>query len=348
MSTDENTPSQELPDDVSDDNSDDVEVEGFLHEGTVAERARTLPTAFPLPQTDQDDAAPDSSQTAEPDQADPEAPGSDEPIDHRAARDARLLASRNEGAVRITKAERNRTTRRSLLGAAGIVALAGFGWRSLLRQEEVGNIPAFLRSGFEWNDAVWSTLFDEGGLAPEFALSQATELRVNGTIGLDPELDPASWTLSVEGVAGEQLDEFSIDDVSFDAVAGIPTFDQITEHKCIEGWANITHWTGIRFGDLITSRYEEQAADAAFVSLETPDGEYMVGLDMTSAMHPQTLLASGLEGAALPPEHGAPLRLVTPLHYGIKSLKRIGRIRFANERPQDYWAERGYDWHSTH
>ena len=55
-----------------------------------------------------------------------------------------------------------------------------------------------------------------------------------------------------------------------------------------------------------------------------------------------------MDGQPLTPEHGAPLRLVIPVKYGIKSLKRIGTIRFTDARPADYWAERGYDWYSGH
>jgi DMSO/TMAO reductase YedYZ molybdopterin-dependent catalytic subunit len=75
---------------------------------------------------------------------------------------------------------------------------------------------------------------------------------------------------------------------------------------------------------------------------------YYVGLDMASALHPQTLLVYEMEGRPLTPEHGAPLRLFTPVKYGIKSLKRIGTIRFTDERPPDFWAERGYDWYAGH
>jgi DMSO/TMAO reductase YedYZ molybdopterin-dependent catalytic subunit len=50
----------------------------------------------------------------------------------------------------------------------------------------------------------------------------------------------------------------------------------------------------------------------------------------------------------LTPDHGAPLRLVIPVKYGFKSLKRIGTIRFTDTRPPDYWAERGYDWYAGH
>ena len=82
------------------------------------------------------------------------------------------------------------------------------------------------------------------------------------------------------------------------------------------------------------------------MALETPDGDYYVGLDMASAMHPQTLLCYEMNGEALTSEHGAPLRLVIPVKYGVKNLKRIGKINFSDSRPRDYWAERGYDWYA--
>ena len=85
------------------------------------------------------------------------------------------------------------------------------------------------------------------------------------------------------------------------------------------------------------------------VGLETPDRFYYVGLDMASALHPQTLLAYEMAGSALDSRGTAHrLRLVTPVKYGIKSIKRIGTIRFTNDRPADYWAERGYDWYAGH
>jgi DMSO/TMAO reductase YedYZ molybdopterin-dependent catalytic subunit len=55
-----------------------------------------------------------------------------------------------------------------------------------------------------------------------------------------------------------------------------------------------------------------------------------------------------MNGRPLTPEHGAPLRLVVTVKYGIKNIKRVSTIRFLNERPPDYWAERGYDWYAGH
>ena len=69
---------------------------------------------------------------------------------------------------------------------------------------------------------------------------------------------------------------------------------------------------------------------------------------MASALHPQTLLCYEMDGQPLTPEHGAPIRLVIPVKYGFKSIKRIGTIRFTDRRPADYWAEQGYDWYAGH
>src|SRR5207247_7513774 len=82
-----------------------------------------------------------------------------------------------------------------------------------------------------------------------------------------------------------------------------------------------------------------------YVGMATPDGAYYVGLDVESMLHPQSLLAYEINGAPLTDEHGAPLRLVTPVKYGVKNLKRIGTIRYSRARPADYWAEEGYDWY---
>ena len=67
---------------------------------------------------------------------------------------------------------------------------------------------------------------------------------------------------------------------------------------------------------------------------------------MVRSLHPQTLLCDRMNGEPLTAGHGAPVRLIIPLKYGIKNIKWIARIRFQADRPADYWAERGYDWYS--
>jgi len=108
----------------------------------------------------------------------------------------------------------------------------------------------------------------------------------------------------------------------------------------------ISKWTGTRFADLMEKF--PPPSRTSYVAMETPDRGYYVGLDMQSAMHPQTLLAYELNDEPLSMAHGAPLRLAIPVKYGIKNIKRIGLIRYTNVRPADFWAEQGYDWYAGH
>ncbi|MGI9036246.1 MAG: molybdopterin-dependent oxidoreductase, partial [Pyrinomonadaceae bacterium] len=132
--------------------------------------------------------------------------------------------------------------------------------------------------------------------------------------------------------------------LTLDDIKSLPRVEMTTELKCIEGWSIVVNWTCARFSDFAAKFAPSQ--DTKYVSLVTPDRAYYVGWDMPSIMHPQTLLAYEINGAPLTLKHGAPLRLMTTTKYGIKQLKRIGRIEFTNERPADYWAEQGYDWYS--
>lgn len=119
-------------------------------------------------------------------------------------------------------------------------------------------------------------------------------------------------------------------------------------------------WAGARFRDFAAQFQPSTKTGSAtdvrnrprdlvrYANLVTPDGGYYVGMDMESALHPQTLLCYEMNGAPLSIDHGAPLRLVTPVKYGIKHIKRIGLIEFTDTRPADFWEERGYDWYSGH
>ena len=108
----------------------------------------------------------------------------------------------------------------------------------------------------------------------------------------------------------------------------------------------MTRWAGVRFSDFIKAYGLNEEASMKYLGLMTPDEEYYVGIEMASAMHPQTILCYELNGQPLPMREGFPLRLIIPVKYGIKHLKRIGTMYFANNRPPDYWAERGYDYYS--
>lgn len=126
-------------------------------------------------------------------------------------------------------------------------------------------------------------------------------------------------------------------------------YDLVTQFKCIEGWSQIVHWSGVRFADLIAAYPPARNKDGTlprYVYMETPNGDYYVGYDLNVCMHPQTLLVTEMSGSPLTQFHGAPLRLHTPTKYGYKQIKRIGLIAYTNRKPDDYWTKLGYDWYA--
>jgi Oxidoreductase molybdopterin binding domain len=129
----------------------------------------------------------------------------------------------------------------------------------------------------------------------------------------------------------------------------LPKYDLVTQFKCIEGWSQIVHWSGIRFADLIDAFPPARTEDGTlprYVYMETPNGDYYVGYDLKTCMHPQTLLVTEMSGSPLTQFHGAPLRLHTPTKYGYKQIKRIGLIAYTDKKPDDYWTKLGYDWYA--
>ena len=133
---------------------------------------------------------------------------------------------------------------------------------------------------------------------------------------------------------------------TIEEIRALPKTEIVYDFKCVEGWDQIQHWGGVRFSDFIRHFQLEEQAKMNYVGLETPDGKYYVGLDRESALHPQTILAYEMNEQPIEDKHGAPLRLIIPVKYGIKNLKRIGTITFSDTRPRDYWAEQGYDYYS--
>ena len=245
-------------------------------------------------------------------------------------------------------------SRRSFLwGALAVGAgFGGLGWVNTRRK--VDGLPWPLRQSHEFNTQISQDFFSSTRLAPTFLPSQISAERVNGDVGLGDDFDVSTWKLNVKGLAsGEDLS------LSLRDIQKLPRVEMTTEMKCIEGWSVVVHWTGARFLDFArkfppatqsgqSPNFQKPDDLAPFVGISTPDEAYYVGLDLASALHPQTLLCWAMNGKALTPEHGAPLRLVTPVKYGIKHIKRIGTIEYSNARPKDYWAEQGYDWGSGH
>ena len=258
--------------------------------------------------------------------------------EQRAARYAALEADQPV----IDRAEYRRRSRRSVLTGGAALAASAVGWRWFQNRPEDNRANDILRAGHEFNEALWRGLSREQALAPTFDRSDSSMIRVNGRHGIRDEIDLDAWELTVIGPDGAILGTNTMDDIR-----ALPKVELTVEHKCVEGWSHVVTWGGARFSDFM-DRYDEVAGDnqTDFVSLETPDQGYYVGLDMPSMRNPQMLLAYELQGEPLDQDHGAPLRLATPNKYGIKCIKRIGTIEFTDTQPTDYWFERGYDWYA--
>jgi hypothetical protein len=235
--------------------------------------------------------------------------------------------------------ELSRLTRRGFL-TMGVAAGAGVAaWKWLRGRPPIEGVPGPFRRVLETNESLARGYFSTARLSPRFRPTDVTRARVNGHLGLNTPVDIAAWRLRIEGVASPVL-------LTIDDIRALPVQEMITELRCIEGWSIIVHWKGARLADLMAKFPPQHRPE--YVALETPDRAYYVGLDLPSAIHPQTLLAYEMNGQPLSSEHGAPLRLAIPVKYGIKNLKRIGTIRYTNVRPADFWGERGYDWYAGH
>jgi DMSO/TMAO reductase YedYZ molybdopterin-dependent catalytic subunit len=241
--------------------------------------------------------------------------------------------------IEVSERELKRLSRRGFVAMAAAAA-AGFGsWKWLRTRERIGDLPWPFRRMLETNESLARAYFSPARLSPLFRKSDITRERINGHLGLQGEVDANTWRLHIAGAAAPIA-------LTLNDVMALPRHEMITEFRCIEGWSTVVQWTGARLADLV-AKYPPVAA-AEYIGMETPDGGYYVGLDMASALHPQTLLAYAMNGRPLTGEHGAPLRLAIPVKYGVKNIKRIGTIRYATERPPDFWGERGYDWYAGH
>src|SRR5713226_7923814 len=220
--------------------------------------------------------------------------------------------------------EIRRLTRRSFITGAG-AALAGLGaWRWLTTASLEEDLPWPLRRVLRFNQELAESLYSSSRLAPTFpAESVQGPARTNGLVGLANEIDPAGWQLRIQHQGRAHKQVLRLRDLKI-----LPRTDLVSELKCVEGWSQVMQFGGVRFLDFLT--------------------RFGLGTRSGQAPDPQTLLCDSMNWQPLTRQHGAPLRLYLAVKYGYKSLKRVGLIRFQDERPPDYWGERGYDWYAGH
>jgi DMSO/TMAO reductase YedYZ molybdopterin-dependent catalytic subunit len=146
------------------------------------------------------------------------------------------------------------------------------------------------------------------------------------------------WRLEVAGLVRRPLR------LTREDLTTLPRVTQRVNHYCVEGWTAVATWTGVRVSAL--ARAAGALSDARYVDFESFDSGYHESWDMESAMHPQSLVAYGMDGAFLGPGHGAPARLHSPIKLGYKSVKYLTRVVFLPTRTGGYWSDQGYEWYA--
>lgn len=172
----------------------------------------------------------------------------------------------------------------------------------------------------------------------EFGTDKSDPSRNAGSLKTDP------WSVAVEGLV-DKPGSYGLDDL----LKGIALEERIYRFRCVEAWSMVIPWIGVPLAAVLDRVGVQPGAKyVAFETLLDPaqmpgqrypilEWPYREGLRLDEAMHPLTILATGLYGEPMPNQNGAPIRLVVPWKYGFKSIKSIVRIRLTDTQPPTSW-----------
>ena len=232
--------------------------------------------------------------------------------------------------------------RRRLLAALTVspaLALAGCAEAEPPAPPKVTMTPEQARSGFRTTEEL--TRYEDVTTYNnfyEFGTGKADPSQAAKTLRTKP------WAVTVEGECAKP----GTLDLS-ELIKGLAVEERVYRLRCVEGWSMVIPWQGVplgavlkRFAPTSKAKYvafttladRRQMPGIAYPSIDWP---YVEGLRIDEAMHPLTLLATGLYGKPMPQQNGAPVRLVVPWKYGFKSIKSIVRIRFTERMPPTSW-----------
>lgn len=222
--------------------------------------------------------------------------------------------------------------------AIQLLAMSGIGYllgscSNMELAEKVGNLGEPLNQSFE------KLLVASQRLIPEFPASEIDpQALIINTYGITPKIDPAKYQLIVDGEVNHPIQ------LKLSAIEQLPLTSIVMRHVCVEGWAAIVQWGGVRLRDL--AQMVQPQSGVRYVSFQSAD-KYYESWDLASALHRQTLLAYQKNGSPLPIENGAPLRLAAPIKLGYKQSKWVTRITFSSQISsgrKGFWEDKGYEW----
>jgi len=178
-------------------------------------------------------------------------------------------------------------------------------------------------------DIVPANAFAAGNKLPSYFVSP--------TVPVWDESVRGKWRLEVSGLVSNPL-ALTLEDLQ-----RLPQVSRRVNHYCVEGWTAVETWTGCAFSEL--AKVARVSPDAHYVDFQSFDDDYHESWDIESAMHPQTVVAYGLDGKMLEPAHGAPARVFSPIKLGYKNTKYLTRIVFLPKMNGGYWSDQGYEWY---
>ncbi|SLN72353.1 Sulfoxide reductase catalytic subunit YedY precursor [Roseovarius albus] len=172
----------------------------------------------------------------------------------------------------------------------------------------------------------------------EFGTSKSDPAKYAHTLVTSP------WTVKIDGLVDNPGD-YAFDDI----MSKMTVEERIYRFRCVEAWSMVVPWNGFELADLLN--HAGVQSGAKYVAFETAlrpdempgvrypvlDWPYVEGLRLDEAMHPLTMMATGIYGKDIPNQNGAPLRLVVPWKYGFKSIKSIVRVTLTDTQPPTSW-----------
>jgi DMSO/TMAO reductase YedYZ molybdopterin-dependent catalytic subunit len=222
------------------------------------------------------------------------------------------------------------TRRRFLISVGSASLLAGC--------DSVHPVTGFLLAMKDWNAKIEGLIFSPHRLASELPASAATPEQAIPVYFISDSIPsvPANWSLKVGGMVSRPT-RFSLEQLQ-----RLPRTEMRVQHHCVEGWSAVASWHGVRVSEI--ARLVRASPQAKYVEFRSFDSNYWSSWDRASAMHPQTLLAYGMNGHPLYPDHGAPLRVYSAVKLGYKNVKYLTEVNFLPDNTGGYWENQGYDW----
>jgi len=203
---------------------------------------------------------------------------------------------------------------------------------------EADSVQKAMRTVSAWNDRVQAAIFRPRHLAPTYSPSQVVKPpRFNAHFDIEDvkPIDGATWTLELAGRIGNKTPWTA------QQIYQLPEQELIIKHICVEGWDYIGQWSGPNLRDFL----QRVGADltAKYVYFICND-DYTESIDMATALHPQSILATKYAGAVLADPFGFPLRLRTSTKLGYKNAKWIKAIEVTNDFRETFWSAQGFNW----